>query len=206
MATVTFVNQEPELDPVRHGDVIGLRFIPKTNTSLETWCNESKDSLLKIINSNSIEPLYARLRKYREEFGPVNLAYGEHTGHVHTVLPGDAAIGKGVGNDNSPSQGINASNFPTSILNEMTFVPLKNGTTFNFNTKTVLSPVLVVAVKPFGLYHISTNGKSTISFDVESLKESDMADHNSILCDAGNWLFGIQATVDLQGKLARVAD
>lgn len=206
MATVQFVNQEPELDPVRHGDVIGLRFNPKANTALETWVKESKESLLNIINSNSLEPLYDRLRKYREDLGPINLAYGEKTGHVHTILPGDAAVGKVVGTDTSPSQGINFSTFSLSILDEMTFAPLKNGNAVNPNTKTILSPVLVVAVKPFGLYHISTKHQSTITFDVESLKEEDLADHNSILCAPGNWLFGVQATVDINGKLERVAD
>lgn len=63
-----------------------------------------------------------------------------------------------------------------------------------------------MAVKPFGLYHISTKHQSTITFDVKSLKEEDLADHNSILCAAGNWLFGVQATVDINGKLERVAD
>jgi hypothetical protein len=206
MAKIQFVNQEPALNPVRHGDVIGFRFNPKANTALETWVTESKESLLNIINSDSLEPLYDRLRKYREELGPVNLAYGEKTGHVHTVLPGDAAVGKVVGTNTSPSQGINFSTFPLSILDEMTFVPLKNGNAVNPNTKTILSPVLVVAVKPFGLYHISTKHQSTITFDVESLKEEDLADHNSILCAPGNWLFGVQATVDINGKLERVAD
>jgi len=207
MTSIHFANTTPEEYALRQGDIIGVRFIPVTGTKLEEWCNASIKALQEIAESNPMETLYQAMRDYRTKHGTIDLAYGEKTGHTHTILPGDFAVGYKLNQETTgPSKGINVSPMSLKVLDEMDFPTHPSGKKVKVDSTLFTDITLVAAIKPFGIYHVNALNRSTTTFDVESLTEADIADHKPILCASGFWLYATQATVDIHQNLQRVAD
>lgn len=208
--SIQFKNSVPEKYSGRQGDVIFWGFNPLANTQLAKWCEESRQALLEIERNNPLNELYAAMREYTKQHGSVVLAEGEHTHHNHMIPTGSAVMArKIIGDklfDTSPSKGLNMSLAGLEVLDQMEFPANEQGLRQTMNKELFTDFCIVTAIKPFGLYHINTRGLDSIKFDVEYLKQEDIAEHVPIYLDAGNFLFGIQASVNLQNELRKVID
>lgn len=196
--------------PARQGDVLMYRFVPRPGSVLEQWCLNTMKILDELAANNPFEGLYERMRDLARERGPLEYAKGEHSGHVHTTVPGDLALGIMAGateDPAGPSVGIKSETLPLSVIHDMMFCPTKDGREVGINLSTIQVCTVVAAKRPFGVYHIQTEGKSSTTFEVKELTEANKGEHGAILLTEGFWMMTPQVKVDvISKKLERVCD